>query len=64
MMESNEIIQALHKVNEGMIILMNDLSDVIQNLSKLTELIYDKEIAKLDNEINSINANIKLRSHM
>ena len=64
MMESNETIQALHKVNTGMKVLMQDLSEVINNLSKLTELIYDKEIGKLDDEINDINENIKLRSHM
>lgn len=64
MMESNETIQALHKVNTGMKVLMQDLSEVINNLSKLTELVYDKEIEKLDDEINDINENIKLRSHM
>lgn len=64
MMENNEIIQTLHKVNTEMKVLMQDLSEVIDNLSKLTELVYDKEIKKLDDEINNINTNIKLRSHM
>lgn len=66
MMENNNSkeIQALHKINEGMKILMNDLSNVIKNLSELTELIYNREIDALDKEIEQTKTNIKLRSYM
>ena len=60
MTENNEIIQTLHKVNTGMRVLMNDLSEVVDNVSKLTQLIYDREIEKIDDELEDI----KLRSHM
>lgn len=62
MMESNEQIKAIHKVNESMNILMQDFSVVIDNISALSELIYNTEIEKLDDEIKQ--TNIKLRSHM
>lgn len=62
MMESNEQIKAVHKVNESMKVLMQDLSVVIDNMSALTKLVYNAEIEKLDNEIEQ--KSIKLRSHM
>ena len=61
MTESKEI-QVLHKVNTGMRVLMDNLTDVISNLSELTELLYNKEMDKVDKEIENIN--IKLHSHM
>lgn len=59
-------IQALHKLNENMHVLMDAFKVVISNISELTEIIYDKEISKIDNEIKNINniENIKLHSHM
>jgi hypothetical protein len=59
-------IQALHKLNENMYVLMDALKVVISNVSELTEIIYNKEISKIDNEIKNINniENIKLHSHM
>jgi len=62
MMESNEQIKAVHKVNESMKVLMQDLSVVIDNMSVLTKLVYNTEIEKLDKEIEQ--KSIKLRSHM
>lgn len=45
---------------------MDALKVVISNVSELTEIIYNKEISKIDNEIKNINniENIKLHSHM
>ena len=56
MMENKEIelVKILH---QNIRTLTNDLSIVIDNLSQLSNLIYDREINKLDEEI-------KLISHM
>jgi hypothetical protein len=61
-MENSKEIQLMHSINEGMSKLMRDLSAVIDNISALTELIYNREIDTIDKEIEQ--TNIKLRSHM
>ena len=64
MMESSKEIEIMHKINEGMSILMRDLSSVVDDITELTQLLYNKEIEKLDKEIEQTNTNIKLHSHM
>ena len=58
MMGNKEIIM-LHNINKTVATLMQDFNDLVKELSTLTEMIYDREIEKCNDEID-----IKLQSHM
>lgn len=57
-MESNEI-RILHKINRDMQNVIASLNIVIADMATLTEAVYDREMAKCNDELD-----IKLRSHM
>ena len=58
MMESKEI-EMITRINKDIQNLISDLNIVVADLGILSQLVYDKEISKCDEEID-----IKLRSHM
>ena len=58
MMESNEI-RILHKINRDMQNVIASLNIVIADMATLTEVVYDREMAKCND-----NLDIKLQSHM
>lgn len=58
MMENNEI-QVLHRINKRMAMLIADFNSIVNDLSELTQMIYDREI-----EILNEDREFKLRSHM
>ena len=57
-MESNEI-RILHKINRDMQNVIASLNIVIADMATLTEVVYDREMSKCNDELD-----IKLRSHM
>ena len=58
MMESKDVL-AIHKLNKDMQELIYNLNVVVNDISMLTEIVYEREIEQCDNDID-----IKLRSHM
>ena len=57
-MENNEI-EILHRLNKNMSILIANFNELVNDISKLTEIIYNKEIDNLNKE-----KDIRLHSHM
>ena len=57
-MESNEI-RMLHKINRDMQNVIASLNIVVADMATLTEIVYDREMSKCNDEID-----IKLQSHM
>lgn len=56
MMENKEI-EVLHKINKQVSEIMINLNSLVKDLSELTNIVFDKTIDSLDDEI-------KLHSHM
>lgn len=59
-MTGNNEVQLLHEINSKMVTLMQDFNEVVQALSELTIMVYDKEIDKCKYE----DGGFRLRSHM
>ena len=57
---ANKEIEMVTRINKDIQNLISDLNIVVADLGILSQLIYDKEVSKCDNELEDI----KLRSHM
>ena len=57
-MENNEI-KMLTEINKKVQNLISDFNSLVNDISVLSQMVYDREIQKCDDEID-----IKLRSHM
>ena len=55
----NNEIEILHRLNKNMSILIANFNELVNDISKLTEIIYNKEIDNLNKE-----KDIRLHSHM
>ena len=63
MMESKELA-IVHKLTKQMRGLVKDINEITDSISELSNLLFDKEIERCNNEIDEYNKLIKLHSHM